>query len=541
MKNLPVRRKIIFIFFIIGLMTLLQTVFIDFRLSNLNEKITEVTQATIPSIILAQDLKTDSSTLRKDQFHLVLNLDGDKVNVFLASFSKLELKISNQLLEYESGLWDDTDTATYNRVKKAWDVYSAHNQEFIDLVRAGDAQGANQLLNQYYPEFLALVEAIDSLVDLNEHYALTDSAAAEEAYINTVRWSVAAVTGIVVLMALFGWLLTNYICRPLELVKALATSIAGGDLTYRLSRDQFNNDEFGELADDSIVMQQNLQQLLESISAGVVQLGGAIDEMGAVTTQASEGFGQQQQQVDSMVSAMDQVRATVNEIAQNTETASSTASDAQDITNQGVELVTEGIKGTTQAEQVILAASEQVFQLEQDSKNIGVVVDVIRDITEQTNLLALNAAIEAARAGSHGRGFAVVADEVRTLAGRTQESTARIVEIVSQLQERASIAGKEAQQSCSLIADCVSQSKMAVEAIQKTSASVKEITDMNIQIATACNEQAVVSEEITRNMSSIDGSSKELAIGANQIATTNEGLSQLASELQTMVHRFKLA
>ncbi|TKB54986.1 methyl-accepting chemotaxis protein [Ferrimonas aestuarii] len=541
MKNLPVRRKILLIFFAVGLATLLQTAFVDLRLANLNERITDITQATIPSIILVQNIKTDSNTLRKDQFHLALNLDDEKVNVFLASFSKLELKISNQLVEYEKGLWDDTDTATYNRVKKAWDVYSAHNQEFIDLVRAGDAQGANQLLNQYYPEFLALVEAIEGLVELNEQYALLESAAAEEAYTNTVKLSVLAVSGIVLLMTVLGWLLTNTICRPLELVKALATSIASGDLTHQLPREQCNNDELGELADNCIMMQQNLQQLLESISAGVVQLGGAIDEMGAVTTQASEGFGQQQQQVDSMVSAMDQVRATVNEIAQNTETASSTATDAQDITNQGVELVTEGINGTTQAEQVILAASEQVFQLEQDSKNIGVVVDVIRDITEQTNLLALNAAIEAARAGSHGRGFAVVADEVRTLAGRTQESTARIVEIVSQLQERASIAGKEAQQSCSLIADCVSQSKMAVEAIQKTSASVKEITDMNIQIATACNEQAVVSEEITRNMSSIDGSSKELAIGANQIATTNEGLSQLASELQTMVHRFKLA
>jgi methyl-accepting chemotaxis protein len=185
-------------------------------------------------------------------------------------------------------------------------------------------------------------------------------------------------------------------------------------------------------------------------------------------------------------------------------------------------------------------AAGVIQQLEGESKNIGSVLDVIKSIAEQTNLLALNAAIEAARAGEQGRGFAVVADEVRTLAGRTQESTSEIEEMITRLQSGANNAVKVMEEGKDMTQVGVEQAASAGEALQTINEAVTKISDMNTQIASAAEEQSAVTEEINRSIVNINQVAEQSATGAGHVASASDDLARLAEQLKGLVENFKV-
>jgi methyl-accepting chemotaxis protein len=186
-------------------------------------------------------------------------------------------------------------------------------------------------------------------------------------------------------------------------------------------------------------------------------------------------------------------------------------------------------------------AAVVINNLSEGSREIGSVLDVIQGIAEQTNLLALNAAIEAARAGEQGRGFAVVADEVRSLAGRTQQSTRQIQEVIKRMQDGSQQAVdvmKQGQEQASLSVD---QARRAGEALDAINSSVTRINDMNTQIATTAEEQSVVAADINKNFDRITYSANLAEQEARKITQSSNGLDGLASVLGAAVKQFKVS
>ncbi|WP_371923731.1 methyl-accepting chemotaxis protein [Pseudomonas sp. URMO17WK12:I2] len=248
----------------------------------------------------------------------------------------------------------------------------------------------------------------------------------------------------------------------------------------------------------------------------------------------------QQGETEQVATAINEMTASVADVAQNTEGAARAAGQASQASANGLAVMnTTRMTIEALAGEVELSA-QKVSALAVHSQEIGGVIEVIRNIADQTNLLALNAAIEAARAGEQGRGFAVVADEVRTLASRTQGSTEEIRRIIQELQQAMAATVEQMKTGQDKAQACVQSADQAARSLGAINDEVEQIVGMNTQIASAAVQQHAVSEDINRNVIEIRNGSVVLIEGIEENAQTADELSRLAGELRTVVSRFKI-
>ncbi|MGE8417658.1 MULTISPECIES: methyl-accepting chemotaxis protein [unclassified Pseudomonas] len=237
---------------------------------------------------------------------------------------------------------------------------------------------------------------------------------------------------------------------------------------------------------------------------------------------------------------MNQMSATVHEVAQNAEQASLATTAADEQAQLGDQVVAEAVEQIEQLARQVDHSIDAMHQLAGESLRIGSILDVIKSVSEQTNLLALNAAIEAARAGEAGRGFAVVADEVRGLAQRTQHSTEEIELLIGNLHDGTDQVTRLLDSSKSLSHDSVELSRKAGDALGQITRMVSNIQGMNQQIATASEEQSAVAEEINRSVINVREVSDQTSTASEETAASSVELARLGRQLQTLVGRFSL-
>lgn len=540
-KDLSIGKKIALVFSVIAIVNMIFGLFLASELRTVRDRVLNFTDSTLPSVISVENLMYDVSYVRRAQFAILMVDDATDLQARLGRIQANIDKVDGAMRSYEATVGGDNERQVFNRTKQAWLDYRQSVTDFERQLTQGNREQARTLLFQTNDRYSRLEQEVNNLINVNLGFVQENRGGLLGSVSTLLTLSSVSIGALVLFMIAMTWFLTRQICRPLQAVVSQANAIAAGDLTHRLDRQHIGKDELGMLAKATLQMQDNLRRLIEEVVAAVTQLGIAIEEVSAVSEQSSRGIAHQQQEITLVATAMAQMKATVADVAGNTEMASDSASAANQLARRG----NQDVQGSLVAINQVAAEMEQagilVTELERESAQINLVVDVIRGIADQTNLLALNAAIEAARAGEQGRGFAVVADEVRTLAGRTQASTGEIIAIIETLQARADQARKVTGQSCDMIRQCVGQSEQTGVGIQQIEEAVAQIADMAIQIASACSEQDAVSDELGRNVERINDSSREVATGAEHTAQACLELSQLAAGLKQTIGRFRLA
>lgn len=342
------------------------------------------------------------------------------------------------------------------------------------------------------------------------------------------------------IIVFFALIVVRSIIRPLKSAVSAMDDIASGDgdLTRRLEIG--GKDELGQLATAFNSFADQVHGLVERVLSSTRTLNEASAELNQIMGEAGQGVERQKSESDQVATAMHEMTAAAQEVANNASEASDAAdhasvqvSDAQGLVHQTIEVIG-GL-----SEQVEEGVSV-IEMLGSDSRKIDSVLEVIREIADQTNLLALNAAIEAARAGEAGRGFAVVADEVRTLASRTQKSTQEIQETIERLQSGAGNAVKLIGSISERSEATVAETCKVSDSLQRINQAVGTINDMNTQIASAAEEQTSVSETINQNVHEIVAITEQTAQGTHRAGLATQRLKALAADMSDQVSRYRV-
>ena len=408
----------------------------------------------------------------------------------------------------------------------------------INEIHKNHYDNANQvLLTVINPQF-------KKVSDLGVSFLNEKVSEAEQIYTNTEKhistfWIELLTIAIVIagIISTLVWIILSRINMALTNIQSVAKEVSDGDLTQRVELK--GDDEFAMLSKyvDNIVTE--FQNVIAGMNSRSVQLASTAEETSAIAAQTSQNVVEQQQQTQLVATAIHEFSSTVQEVANNAASAAEASEGAENATNKGSQVVQKTIDMINELNNEIIQSTEIIQQLSQQSDEIGSVVDVIEDISEQTNLLALNAAIEAARAGEAGRGFAVVADEVRSLAGRTQKSTEEIKTMIANLQSSSNDSLEKMERGSEQVRTTVEMANQAGEALLDISESVEKINAMNIQIATAAEEQSTVTNEINQNVTAINDISSQTAEGAEQSSAATLELANLTENIRENVSRFK--
>lgn len=360
---------------------------------------------------------------------------------------------------------------------------------------------------------------------------------------SSAQSSLYVAVAIVVLMLIVVLWLASVIIRNIKVavvdVNRTLMALSTRDLTARTR--YIGKDEFGEISRNLDNMAHQISEVISEIGSATAQVATAAEQSSAVALQTNQNVAQQRQGTDQVATAISEMSATVKDVARSTTDAAEMSQRVNNSTLQGKTEIDNTI-GLIQGLSVQAEETSRIIdELKGESNSISSVLDVIRGVADQTNLLALNAAIEAARAGEQGRGFAVVADEVRNLAKKTQDSTVSIQKMIANLQSGSERAAASMQETLGKAQEGASNVVRAGELLEEIAEGIATISDRNIQVASAAEEQSLVAEEIHRNVDDINSLVIQVSAGAEQTAVTSRELARLAEQQQGLVGRFKVS
>lgn len=539
LRSLKVAPRFAFGFGLIALIVVVLGFVTISRMQAMNDESLEVEENWLPSITALGELTKSMMRLRVLTMRTVVLNDPPQVAATRDLISQVRQNIETSQADFAKRLTIQSERDAFARFTQAANQYFPLQAEAVRLAVAGRKDDASEVLNGPINGHAdVLTQALNELMVIDREGAAQAARDSKAVFSGAITLVLVTIGAAVLLTIVLAWLFTRSVVNPLNQAVALAETVASGDLTQRIEIE--GKDEPARLLMALKTMQGNLRDTIQNITSSSSQLASAAEELNAVTEDSTRGLYQQNQEIEQAATAVNQMTSAVDEVARNAVATSEASRESDRTAQHGREQVLKTVTSIGALADDVTSTAGQVETLAGKVNDISKMLDVIRSVAEQTNLLALNAAIEAARAGEAGRGFAVVADEVRSLAHRTQQSTKEIEEMIGGVQQGAELAVSAMKSSNERAHSTLDVARAAGDALDEIAKAISQISERNLVIASASEEQAQVTREVDRNLTNIRDLSMQTSAGANQTTAASQELSRLAVDLNAMVTRFTI-
>ncbi|WP_291448305.1 methyl-accepting chemotaxis protein [Desulfovibrio sp.] len=555
-------------------------IFSLYQMNNINDASTEISKNWMPSTVNAQRLNTLTSDYRIQEILHIYSTDKQDMAFYVKRMDDILAQFNQASAQCSKLLSSPEEQKLYDEFLVAWKEYMAAHDEIYKLsVQNQTAQAVDILTHRSRELFEKASGILLQLVKLNLQGGDQASLAGDEMYDSSKM----LVTAVLIVAVLIGVLLIFFLVRNVlrqlgkdpgelngiarrvvdgdynvddgskkmgvygaivEMVNALKTHIENAQRESENAREQSRKaQEAMQQAEAASREAQSKTEAMLVAADKLEQVGGVVSsastELSAQIEQSDRGAAESAQRLSEAATAMNEMNATVQEVAKNAGSASTASAETKQKAEAGAQVVEKAVHSIEQVHQMSLELKDDMAQLNEHAQDITRIMNVISDIADQTNLLALNAAIEAARAGEAGRGFAVVADEVRKLAEKTMASTNDVGNAIKAIQESTAKSMTGVEQSVARIGEATELASQSGAALQEIVATVEATADQVNAIATASEEQSAASEEINQSIVQVNDMSRqtaeamaEAAKAVSDLAAQAQGLTDLIQELK---------
>jgi methyl-accepting chemotaxis protein len=485
--------------------------------------------------------------MRNRQMQIRIQLLASRQETDLFEITDGMDKVRSHMFNIENLITEYKERLRNAEQKKLLDEFVAARVNFgmtgvlpmIDLLQKSAFSEADVLRKQILePAYDKASQAIDALIQYQVEQAKNEYDRVSLLTNFIYALSIGAVIAGLALSVVIGLLIARSVSHGVSVLGQAAARLANGDLTARAELN--STDELGDVAGAFNQMAGNFASLIGELHQSADQVAGAAATLSNTSDRVSDVSKAQVENAGSAANSIEDLNAAVKEIAQRADGAVTAADEANVMSDHGQRVVAGTVQGIQQVASTVSEAAALITALGQRSKEIGQIIQVIRDIAEQTNLLALNAAIEAARAGEQGRGFAVVADEVRNLAGRTAGATAEISNMIKTIQTETGSAVAAMENGTQQMEGGVDQANQAMQALQQINGSVKRVVEMIQGIAAATRSQSQATDTITIRVEKISEMAKDNSLHIDQTTQASHDLHKLSAHFQKLVSRFQV-
>ena len=552
-------------------------------MSSINKDVKDISENWLPTIKSVGEINSMVNEYRRNELVHILTTDESVMRQYENKIQNLTGSINEKVKEYEKLITEPEEKIAFPKFLAAWNGYLENHAKVAFLSKSNNTEEAVKLV--LGPARAQYVEALDQLkviIDINNKGSKTSAADAEAAYERGKLLTISLIIAVMLAATAISILIIRGVTKQLGedpgYLHHVASEIAAGQLDLAFKPYSGDGGVYGVLikmvgnlkakiaeadsksqqaeqqakaAQEATVLAEEATRRAERAKAegmlhaaqqleGIVQIvSSASEALSEQIAQSSRGADEQSGRVRETATAMEEMNATVLEVARNAQQAADVSHQTREQAVEGSKILDDAVKGIESVHTQSIAIKEDMDALGKQAESIGQIMGVIADIADQTNLLALNAAIEAARAGDAGRGFAVVADEVRKLAEKTMTATQEVGQAITGIQAGTRKNIQNVEQVAVTIESATNMSVRSGESLKKILELVHLVNDQVQSIATASEQQSAASEEINQSVEQVATISAETAQAMEQASGAVADLTQQAQSLQRLIEKMK--